>query len=509
MQTYLSEKVSVAVEKARSDGCGMSRRIFVGSLGAAVVAPWLSSSRVGQAAGFPQPTAPPPASPSLQDYFRCEEKYFGWLSKKFLVDQKPPYFAVGQKGSMPLSVLNRLHEGIDQIARDPFPVYLEPSAETRGKIARSYGATVGEIAISRNTTDAISQILSGIDWQPGDELLASTMEYPNCVATLLRVVGRWGLTLRQFGIPMTLDATAEEVVASLERQIHPGRTKVIFFSCPIQPVGQLMPARRIARLAQQYGITTVVDGAHYGGQFVPELAETGIDFFGISGHKWQCGPGGTGILYVRNTVRPSNPTPLPRFHLIRSGDLEAPTDGSRPDDFDIGAALSLYGFPESADWRALGEVCELWDSIGRQRIEDYILALGDYFRQRIMNVFGDPALMQAVNDPELKSGIVAFNPFPTPAQRRDADLGNLFASRLYDEYGYRIGHGGLGPSGLTRPPDPEAQAFPEGCIPNRDPVTNAPAPTEFPMRANAFIWLTRADIDDFVASCADLVSRMI
>jgi len=135
------------------------------------------------------------------------------------------------------------------------------------------------------------------------------------------VVGRWGLTTRKFGIPMTHDATAAEVVASIERQIKPGRTRVIYFSCPLQPNGQLMPAQRIAKLAQQYGITTVVDGAHYGGQFVPELNNTGIDFFGIAGRKWQCGPSGTGILYVRNAVRPANPTPLPRFHLVRSGDL--------------------------------------------------------------------------------------------------------------------------------------------------------------------------------------------
>jgi selenocysteine lyase/cysteine desulfurase len=307
---------------------------------------------------------------------------------------------------------------------------------------------------------------------------------------------------------MGRDTTAEEVVESAQRRITPGKTKVIYFSCPTNPNGQKLPARRIAHLAQQYGIITVVDGAHYGGMFVPRLDETGIDFWGISGHKWQCGPGGTGILYVRNAAHAANPTPLPRFHLIRSGDLDAPTDGSRPAGLDIGAALSLYGFPESADWRALGEACELWDLLGRERIEKYILSLSDFVRDKIMTAFGEDAMLQPVKDRELKSGIVAFNPFPKPDQRRDARLCHEFHDRMFREYGYHLGMGGLGPKGLTRPPDPEAKAFPMECIPNRDPRTGAPAPTDIPFRLGACIWNVRRDYDQFIAACQELLRKM-
>lgn len=65
---------------------------------------------------------------------------------------------------MPKEVLNHFKEGLDQVAQNPFPIYLEEPEVTRSKIARGYGARVDEIAISRNTTDAVSQILSGIDW---------------------------------------------------------------------------------------------------------------------------------------------------------------------------------------------------------------------------------------------------------------------------------------------------------------------------------------------------------
>lgn len=477
------------------------RRRFLGGASSAVVASLLLMPRVARAASVTPvervELGPPDGT------FATEEALFREFSRIFTVTPRELYFAVAQKGSMPVPILRHYKEGLDQIARDPFPVYLEPSAETRARIARCYGARTDEIAISRNTTDGVSMVLSGLPWAPGDELLTSTMEYPNCVATMLRVARRFGVRIREFGVPMHAQATAQEIVESARRQIRPGRTKVLFFSAITQSNGQRLPLRGLARLAQQYGIVTVVDGAHYGGMLDPRLDETGVDFMAISGHKWQCGPGGTGVLYVRNARHPANAAPLPRFHIVRSGDLDAPLDGSRPSGFDIGAALSLYGFPESADWRALGEVIELWDVVGRQRIADYDLALADYLRQRLVARFGDECLLQPTLDPELKTGIVCFTPFAAAKDRRDATLADAFAATMYTEHGYRIGHGGLDRRGLTRPPAPDTAAFYPGCIPNRDPLTNAPLPSPIPFRADACFWLTRSDVDRFVDACDD------
>ncbi|HOO78417.1 MAG TPA: aminotransferase class V-fold PLP-dependent enzyme [bacterium] len=437
-----------------------------------------------------------------------EEPFFAEFGGRFALAREHKYLVASQKGSMPKAVLARFKEGLDRIARDPYPVYLEDPAVTRGKIARGYGARVDEVAIARNTTDAVSQILSGIDWREGDELLCSTLEYPNCVATVRRVAARFGLGVRQFGVPSRPDTEAEEVVASVRRSLRPGRTRAIFFSCPTQPNGIALPFRRIARLAQENGAITIVDGAHYGGMFDPRLDETGIDFWALSGHKWQCGPGGTGILYVRNALWPENSTPLPRFHLVRSGSLDAPVDGSRPPGFDVGAALSFYGFPESADWRALGQSCEVWDGVGRERIQNYILALADYARGKLIEVFGERALLQPCRDPELKSGIVAFNPFPDGNDRRNMKVASEFQARIFRDCGYHIGCGGLGSTGLTRPPDPDAKAFFEGCIPNRDPKTGRPDPSDIPFRFGTPAWCDRADLDRFVDDCRAMVETM-
>ncbi len=441
-------------------------------------------------------------------FFACEAPFFREFAQQFSLDPKIVYLMAGQKGSQPASVRQRYQEGLDETARDPYPVHLEPTADTRARIASGYGATVDEIAISRNTADALSQILMGIEWQRGDEILVSPMEHPAGLSPVLRLAARFGVKIVQWGVPVQRTATGDEVIEAMRKRLRPGVTRAIFFSSPLWPNGQRLPERRIAALAQEAGAITVADGAHYGGMIEPRLDESGIDFWAISGHKWQCGPGGTGILYIRNSLHPANPTPLPRFHIIRSSLVDIPHDGSRPADFDIGAALSKYGFPESADWRALGDVCAVWDGVGRARIQAWTHNLADYLRRRIAATFGDDALLQPAIDPALKSAIVCFNPFSDLQHRRDPVFNRAFRDRLLLEYGFRISGGGVGPNGFTRAPDPEAAAFPEGLIPNRDPATLAPKPFGYALRANACVWNSVEQMDGFVAATQDLVHKM-
>ena len=449
-----------------------------------------------------------PMSAAQAAFFAQEAPVFQAFAQQFSLDPKVVYLMAAQKGSQPVSVRKRYQEGLDQIARDPYPVHLEPPATTRARIAHGYGASVDEIAISRNTTDALSQILMGIEWQRGDEILVSPMEHPAGISTVLRMSARFGVRIAQWGVPVQRAASADEVVEAVRKRVKPGVTRALFFSSPLWPNGQRLPERRIAALAQEAGAITVVDGAHYGGMIDPRLDETGIDFWAISGHKWQCGPGGTGILYIRNRQHPANPTPLPRFHIIRSSARDIPFDGSRPADFDIGAAMSRYGFPESADWRALGDVCALWDEIGRARIQAWTHNLADYLRERIAATFGDGALLQPSVDLALKSAIVCFNPFPDARQRTNPDINIEFRERLLREYGFRISGNGVGPDGFTRAPDPEAVAFPTGLVPNRDPDTLAPKPFGYPLRVNACVWSSVVQMDRFVTAAQDLVHKM-
>jgi isopenicillin-N epimerase len=324
-------------------GVSMDRRRLLGGIGALSLLPGAAFAQAG-AVGRTGGTAAASASVStdLAAYFAQEEPFFAELAKEFTLDPNVVYFMAAQKGSMPKTVLARMKEGLDKSAADPFPVYVEPSAKTREAIAKSYGTTTDQIAITRNTTDALTLAMMGIDWKAGDEILISPLEHPTGITIALRIAARYGVVLKQWGVPVGADATADEVVAALERRITPGKTKVIFFSSPLWPTGMRLPEAKIAAAAQKAGAITVVDGAHYNGMIDPKLDETGIDFFGLCGHKWQCGPGGTGLLYVRNKPNAVNGAAPPKFHIVRSQARNVPFDGSRGS-FDMGALSRKCG----------------------------------------------------------------------------------------------------------------------------------------------------------------------
>jgi selenocysteine lyase/cysteine desulfurase len=493
----------------KTHGTGPDRRAMLAGLGVAALLPSGALAQAGALGrtGAEAAAAPARMSGDLTDYFTREEPFFQEFARAFTLDPNVVYFMAAQKGSMPKAVLARYKEGLDKIAADPFPVYLEPSAKTRESIAKAYGTTTDQIAITRNTTDALTLAMMGIEWKAGDELLISPLEHPTGITLALRIAARYGVVIKQWGVPVGPNVTAEEVVAALERRIVPGKTKVVFFSSPLWPNGMRLPEAKISAAAQKAGAITVVDGAHYNGMIDPKLDETGIDFFALCGHKWQCGPGGTGLLYIRNKPNAANPAPLPRFHLVRTQSRDVPFDGSRGN-FNIGAALSLYGFPESADWRALGESIALWDKTGRGRIETWHLRLGGYFLDRLAEAFGEDSILRPRKDAALQSGIIGFNPFPKAEQRMDEKLNVDFRTRMLREYGFRISGLGVGRNGLTRGADPEAPMFPVGSIPNRDPDTLAPRPMAHPQRVNACVWNDRRQVDNFIAATRDLVAKM-
>src|SRR5438874_2485608 len=62
---------------------------------------------------------------------------------------------------------------------------LEPQSETiRTGLAELFGCDREEIAITRNASDSLENILFGLDLKRGDEVLTTTQDYPRMLTTL-------------------------------------------------------------------------------------------------------------------------------------------------------------------------------------------------------------------------------------------------------------------------------------------------------------------------------------
>jgi selenocysteine lyase/cysteine desulfurase len=291
--------------------------------------------------------------------------------------------------------------------------------EQRAAIAASYGADGDEIVISHNATEGVARIINGLDLHAGDEAIATTHECYSVLSNLNLVRHRHGISLRVLTLPSGYDVTEDEIVALFAAAITP-RTKVLAFSAITLWTGTRMPLRRLCELAQQHGLITVVDGALIAGMVDCNFRESGADFITCSGAKYQCGPLGSGLMYVRNKIFPEhNPLPLPTIWPVIS--TWYPMIGTPPPrsqtsvaSYDVGDFLQSAGSANLARGAALARACALWDEIGRSRIEQRVAALGEHARTRVVERFGEGAVHSPSADVRLRSPLVAFNPFTDP-----------------------------------------------------------------------------------------------
>jgi selenocysteine lyase/cysteine desulfurase len=172
----------------------------------------------------------------------------------------------------------------------------------RSRLADAFGCSAEEIAITRNTTEALETVQKGLDLRPGDEVLSTTQDYPSLLTTWRQRERRDGIVLRTVPFPVP-PPSMDDLYDRIERAITP-RTRVIMICHVTYTTGQIFPVGRICRMARERGIETLVDGAHGFAHFPFRRDDLDCDYYGTSLHKWLTAPVGTGFLYVRREKIP-------------------------------------------------------------------------------------------------------------------------------------------------------------------------------------------------------------
>jgi selenocysteine lyase/cysteine desulfurase len=63
--------------------------------------------------------------------------------------------------------------------------------------------------------------------------------------------------------------------------------------------GLLLPVQEIAEFARQHNVDVILDSAHAWGQVDFRLPALGVDFVGLTAHKWIGSAVGVGVMYIR------------------------------------------------------------------------------------------------------------------------------------------------------------------------------------------------------------------
>lgn len=425
------------MSKLSSRPSNVSRRGFLRFAGAGAAVTGLSTTAFSPMAGAAESTRLAANLPSGND-----DAYWRAVERLFTLDKRVLFMNVGTVGSPPSEVLDtvdRVHREVAAGAQSAYSNF----ADVRAVAAAGYGCDPDELVVSHNTSDGMSKILAGLNLREGDEILTTNHEHSGGNVPMALARDRHGVVIKRIELPVGNDQRAEDYVAAFERAIT-SNTKVMLFSAPTYKTGTMLPIQLLAKLAQQHGLTTVVDGAHIPGMMAYNFHELGVDFLAGSAAKWQCGPGGTGVLYIRNKVLSQyNPNPLPEFWPVVSssypseGGVPPRTSGSK-ESYDIAAYLQSVGNGSLAIMAGVRNVCEVWDRIGRARIQDYVLGHSAYLKELLAERWGVGSLYSPKDDPRLVCALTSFNPFRNPADVQDHAKSDQFVARMKDEYGIVI-----------------------------------------------------------------------
>ena len=365
-----------------------------------------------------------------------DKQFWKAVQDLFVLDPDQVFMNIGTTGAMPRRILDNFNEYNHVIARHPMGFMDELGwefgiPEQREKLGRQFGCTMDEISPSRNTTDSLNTVLFGLPFEKGDEILLTHHEHISALSPLDILQDRFGVVSTEVEIPVLDLESPDQVVEAFKKKIT-GRTKAMVFSHIPYKTGVRLPAEALCRLARENGLISVVDGAHCTGMIELDFHDIGCDFYAASGYKWQCGPGATGILYVRNHGD-DLPELWPQNSCLYSM-IAQPVGNDRSKIEDISGLFVLRGQENYPALQAMLDACDLWEEIGRDRIEMYDCGLSSYLKKRIKATFGDSAALFSPDIPEFTSGLTSFNPFPDMGDRERIQE---FVDRLKEE-GYVI-----------------------------------------------------------------------
>jgi cysteine desulfurase/selenocysteine lyase len=159
-----------------------------------------------------------------------------------------------------------------------------------------------EVAFVKNTSEGLSIVANGIDWQWGDRVVTTNVEYPANVYPWMEQVRARGVKLVQ--VEEHTDENGRRAVPLdrlLEEISHP-KTKIVTLSHVEFASGQRHDLAKIGAACRANNKLFCVDAIQSVGVLPIDVQKMSIDYLSADGHKWMLGPEGAGIFYCRREL---------------------------------------------------------------------------------------------------------------------------------------------------------------------------------------------------------------
>ncbi len=282
--------------------------------------------------------------------------------------------------------------------------WLDTYEALRVAAARLIGASRNEIALMKNTSEGISTVAQGLDWRPGDRIVAFREEFPSNYYPWLRLAAK------------RCYVEWLSVLDPLEKIDNACRgAKLLAISFVQYLSGLRVDLNVIGEICKRRNCFFFVDAIQGLGAFPLNVETAHIDALAADGHKWMLGPEGCAILYVRKSRQDAifpaefGWTTVAGYHDYASRDMGLRQDAGR---YECGTlnTIGCYGLQASI---------ELLIEVGMDPTSEAVQGLGDRLATGAINkgyqLLGD-------RTPETGSGIVAIQKAGIDSRKVVVDL---------------------------------------------------------------------------------------
>jgi cysteine desulfurase / selenocysteine lyase len=248
----------------------------------------------------------------------------------------------------------------DALACTDFIEWFDDADAIRASAARLVHADADDIAFITNASSGLSVLMAGMEWKPGDQVIALEHEFPNNLY--------WPALLDELGVEF-LTVPWSRFYESLT-----DRTRLALVSTVNYSTGFRVPAEELGRVLRERGILYYLDGTQSVGALQFDVGVVKPDMLAVHAYKWLISPNGAGFMYVSPALRERLKPNVVGWRSHKDWRRVDSLHHGAPE-FVEGAEKYEGGMLNFPSLYAMGASLDLMHALGPARIEARVLSL--------------------------------------------------------------------------------------------------------------------------------------
>jgi len=302
-----------------------------------------------------------------------------------------------------------------------YPEWVKTEARLRQQLQTLINArSTDEIALLKNTSEALSVVAYGLPWRAGDKVVISNQEFPSN-RIVWESLAKYGVATEAADLSRG-DSPELALIACLD-----DRTRLLSISSVQYSTGLRLDLDVLGSACRERGILFCVDAIQSLGAVTFDVQSCQADFVMADGHKWMAGPEGIALFYCKSESMDRLDLKQYGWHMV-----ENPTDYSRSTwEAAHSARRFECGSPNMTGIHALHASLELLLEVGISTIQRRVLE-NTRFMLDFFNRYPDRFALLTPQEVEQHAGIVTFRPLqgtPESLYERLADANVACALR--------------------------------------------------------------------------------